>query len=221
MCRLALSLHPQSVVDPISIFHFPSSPQYSLDPHQIMDDYDTRSIFRALAAGATGYLLKRTSKDELFAALRLVQTGGSPISSGIARLVARHFRASNPGKPTMMRRFPNGNVRCWTCFRGAIPKSKLLTISKSVPIRCTPTSGGFTKNSTCIPTRRPWRSTLSKAKRRSLPPISAGSGTGTLLQLANLQCNAQRTSTIGRVFIQNRSAVLRHRPCLEQLRGEL
>ena len=53
---------------------------------------DTKSIFRALAAGATGYLLKRTSKDELFAALRLVQTGGSPISSGIARLVAQAFQ---------------------------------------------------------------------------------------------------------------------------------
>ena len=53
---------------------------------------DTKSIFRALAAGATGYLLKRTSEDELFAALRLVQTGGSPISSGIARLVAQSFQ---------------------------------------------------------------------------------------------------------------------------------
>ena len=54
---------------------------------------DTKSIFRALAAGATGYLLKRTSKEELLAALRLVQTGGSPISSGIARLVAQAFHA--------------------------------------------------------------------------------------------------------------------------------
>jgi DNA-binding NarL/FixJ family response regulator len=53
---------------------------------------DTKSIFRALAAGATGYLLKRTSKDELLAAMQLVQTGGSPISSGIARLVAQAFQ---------------------------------------------------------------------------------------------------------------------------------
>lgn len=50
---------------------------------------DTQSIFQALEAGATGYLLKRASRDELFAALRLVQAGGSPISSGIARLVAQ------------------------------------------------------------------------------------------------------------------------------------
>jgi DNA-binding NarL/FixJ family response regulator len=52
---------------------------------------DTRSIFEALAAGATGYLLKRTSRTELLAALGLVQAGGSPISSGIARLVAQAF----------------------------------------------------------------------------------------------------------------------------------
>lgn len=55
---------------------------------------DTKSIFQALAAGAIGYLLKRTSRTELLAALGLVQAGGSPISSGIARLVAGAFQAS-------------------------------------------------------------------------------------------------------------------------------
>jgi DNA-binding NarL/FixJ family response regulator len=57
---------------------------------------DTNSIFQALEAGATGYLLKRTSRDELFAALRLVQAGGSPISSGIARRVAQAFQKNQP-----------------------------------------------------------------------------------------------------------------------------
>ena len=57
---------------------------------------DTNSIFQALEAGAVGYLLKRTSRDELFAALRLVQAGGSPISSGIARLVAQAFQTPQP-----------------------------------------------------------------------------------------------------------------------------
>lgn len=54
---------------------------------------DTKSIFQALAAGAIGYLLKRTSRMELLAALGLVKAGGSPISSGIARLVAGAFQA--------------------------------------------------------------------------------------------------------------------------------
>ena len=57
---------------------------------------DTNSIFQALEAGAVGYLLKRTSREELFAALKLVQAGGSPISSGIARLVAQVFQKPRP-----------------------------------------------------------------------------------------------------------------------------
>jgi DNA-binding NarL/FixJ family response regulator len=54
---------------------------------------DANSIYQALTAGATGYLLKRTSKEELFASLRLIQAGGSPMSSGIARRVAQAFQA--------------------------------------------------------------------------------------------------------------------------------
>lgn len=61
---------------------------------------DTKSIFQALSAGAIGYLLKRTSRTELLAALGLVQAGGSPISSGIARLVAGAFQA--PPGPTAL-----------------------------------------------------------------------------------------------------------------------
>lgn len=60
---------------------------------------DNNSIFQALEAGAIGYLLKRTSRDELFAALRLVQAGGSPISSGIARRVAQAFQKPRPSAP--------------------------------------------------------------------------------------------------------------------------
>ena len=53
---------------------------------------DTNSIIQALEAGAVGYLLKRTSRDELFAALKLVQAGGSPISTGVARRVLQLFQ---------------------------------------------------------------------------------------------------------------------------------
>src|SRR5690242_18810760 len=38
---------------------------------------DTENIFNALAAGATGYLLKRTSTQELLSAIREVHSGGS------------------------------------------------------------------------------------------------------------------------------------------------
>lgn len=39
---------------------------------------DTRRIFAALAAGATGYLLKRASPEDLVAAVREIHQGGSP-----------------------------------------------------------------------------------------------------------------------------------------------
>jgi DNA-binding NarL/FixJ family response regulator len=55
---------------------------------------DAEKVFQALAAGATGYLLKRASRDELLAAIREVHAGGSPMSSSIARLVCEAFRAA-------------------------------------------------------------------------------------------------------------------------------
>ena len=55
---------------------------------------DAEKIFKALAAGATGYLLKRATRDELLTAIHEVHEGGSPMSSSIARLVVDAFRAS-------------------------------------------------------------------------------------------------------------------------------
>jgi DNA-binding NarL/FixJ family response regulator len=57
---------------------------------------DTDSVFNSLKAGACGYLLKQTSWDELQAAIKLVFTGGSPMSSHIARKVADAFRQPAP-----------------------------------------------------------------------------------------------------------------------------
>ena len=53
---------------------------------------DTENIFNALAAGATGYLLKRTPRDELLAAIRDVLQGGSPMTTHIARKVVQSFQ---------------------------------------------------------------------------------------------------------------------------------
>jgi DNA-binding NarL/FixJ family response regulator len=52
---------------------------------------DTAHIFDALKAGASGYLLKRTPRGELIAALEQVQAGGSPMTSYIARKVVQSF----------------------------------------------------------------------------------------------------------------------------------
>lgn len=53
---------------------------------------DADSVFKSLAAGANGYLLKRAVREELLAAIRQVLAGGSPMSSQIARKVVQAFR---------------------------------------------------------------------------------------------------------------------------------
>ena len=53
---------------------------------------DTENIFNALAAGASGYMLKRTPTKELLEAIREVRRGGSPMTTHIARLVVQSFQ---------------------------------------------------------------------------------------------------------------------------------
>jgi len=60
---------------------------------------DPNRVFAALAAGATGYLIKRTSRNALLDALRDVQAGGSPMSSSIARQVVQSFAKASPTPP--------------------------------------------------------------------------------------------------------------------------
>jgi len=53
---------------------------------------DSESILNALKAGASGYLLKRSSSREILQAITEVREGGSPMSSQIARKVVASFR---------------------------------------------------------------------------------------------------------------------------------
>jgi DNA-binding NarL/FixJ family response regulator len=52
---------------------------------------ESEKIFNSLLAGASGYLLKRTSTAELLEAIQQVRGGGAPMSSGIARKVVAYF----------------------------------------------------------------------------------------------------------------------------------
>jgi DNA-binding NarL/FixJ family response regulator len=58
---------------------------------------DTDQIFRALAAGASGYLLKRLSPKKLVEAIEEVCAGGSPMSAPIARKVVQSFKIAPRG----------------------------------------------------------------------------------------------------------------------------
>src|ERR1700749_1249845 len=53
-------------------------------------------IFQALEAGACGYLLKRSSPDELLKAINEVRTGGAPMTGEIARMLVEAFQ-KKPG----------------------------------------------------------------------------------------------------------------------------
>jgi DNA-binding NarL/FixJ family response regulator len=53
---------------------------------------DTERIFKALRAGACGYILKRGIPEELIAAIRGVRNGGAPMSGEIARKVIASFQ---------------------------------------------------------------------------------------------------------------------------------
>jgi DNA-binding NarL/FixJ family response regulator len=52
---------------------------------------DSEMIFKALQAGAHGYLLKRSSPDKILEAIVEVSRGGAPMSSNIARKVVQSF----------------------------------------------------------------------------------------------------------------------------------
>jgi DNA-binding NarL/FixJ family response regulator len=60
---------------------------------------DSDRIFKALKAGASGYLVKSKSPDQLLNAVRDVGSGGAPMSSHIARKVVQHFHLLSPARP--------------------------------------------------------------------------------------------------------------------------
>ena len=67
---------------------------------------DAQPIFDALAAGASGYLTKPSPPEKIVAAIREVATGGSPMSSQIARLVVDSFRRTEPKFPELAKLSP-------------------------------------------------------------------------------------------------------------------
>jgi len=57
---------------------------------------DDDKIFRAICAGAAGYLLKTSSTEDIAAAIRSAAAGGSPINPTIARRVLDMLGKANP-----------------------------------------------------------------------------------------------------------------------------
>jgi DNA-binding NarL/FixJ family response regulator len=60
---------------------------------------DNDAIFRALEAGASGYLLKRSAPAKLLEAIKELHRGGAPMTSEIARRVIHSFHKAKPECP--------------------------------------------------------------------------------------------------------------------------
>ncbi len=60
----------------------------------IFEDADT--IMKAIRAGASGYILKASTREEILDALREVRSGGSPLSGKIAKKILDECRREEP-----------------------------------------------------------------------------------------------------------------------------
>jgi len=65
-------------------------PDVEIMAHTVFDDRET--VFSAIKAGASGYILKGSSPRDLIDALHTLALGGSPMSPKIARKVIREFQ---------------------------------------------------------------------------------------------------------------------------------
>ncbi len=62
----------------------------------VHDEHD--KVFKAISSGASGYLLKTASNEEIVQSLHQVMEGGAPINARIARSVIEMFRTFKTGE---------------------------------------------------------------------------------------------------------------------------
>jgi len=94
---------------------------------------DADHIYDALAAGATGYLLKQTPRAELLKSLEDVHHGGSPMTSNIARKVVQSFRHNEQAAPQSEQLSPREQEVLDLLARGYLYKEIADRLNISVP----------------------------------------------------------------------------------------
>jgi DNA-binding NarL/FixJ family response regulator len=94
---------------------------------------DADHIYNALAAGATGYLLKQTSREELLGAVGDVHGGGSPMTSNIARKVVQSFKQTSAPIPPGEELSPREQEVLELLARGYLYKEIAERLNISVP----------------------------------------------------------------------------------------
>lgn len=94
---------------------------------------DADHIFAALAAGATGYLLKSTRRADLLTAIQQVVAGGSPMSSGIARKVVQSFAKTDSPRSDLEALSPREQSVLSLLAQGLLYKEIADSLAISVP----------------------------------------------------------------------------------------
>jgi DNA-binding NarL/FixJ family response regulator len=94
---------------------------------------DADHIYNALSAGATGYLLKQTPREELLSALTDVHRGGSPMTSNIARKVVQSFKQASAPVPPGHELSPREQEVLELLARGYLYKEIAERLNISVP----------------------------------------------------------------------------------------
>ena len=95
VCLVDINLPGMSGIDFISVLK-PRFPDTQFIIFTVFEDVE--NIFKALKAGATGYLLKSTSPLKIIEAISEVCNGASPMSGPIARKVLAAFTAGRDVK---------------------------------------------------------------------------------------------------------------------------
>lgn len=88
-----LGLPGMSGVEGIEILH-ERQPQLPILALTVYDNDE--NVFRALCAGASGYLLKNTAPARLLESIKEAMTGGAPMSPEVASRVVKLFREFRP-----------------------------------------------------------------------------------------------------------------------------
>ncbi len=139
---------------------------------------DLDRIFDALRAGASGYLLKRTSPAALKAAMEEVRFGGAPMSPYVARQIVEHFRQPQTGNlaedpAEKIESLSPGNPKSSNSLRKARPTRKSPIHSRFRSIPCGPifaaSTASFTSTAAWMRPRNTWNSRKSRDRRSWMP----------------------------------------------------